>query len=142
MPTENSINIATADLTTLKAAFEKALDERKGIDGQIEEIRKAIGARLKEAQTLNDAANNASLGLSVTSCVPDGPSNSKSFELNLSALWQGFMKYILPAVIMFVILWFLMSAAKRIKSGETVLGPLNVATAITASESITPFPLS
>ena len=93
--------IPSAGLAELKAAFEKALEERKAVDVRIEEIRKAIGSRLQEAQSLNDAANNLS-----DAVLPKKTDQNTTFNVNISTVWQFFLKFILPALIMLGVLWF------------------------------------
>lgn len=107
-----SVSIPSAGLAELKTAFESALEERKAVDARIEEIRKAIASRLQEAQALNDAASDIT-----GSVLPKSSDSSASgtFEIKLSSIWQFFVKYALPAIIIFVVLWLGTSLVKQFK---------------------------
>ena len=100
------INLATADLSLLKAEFEKAIADRAAIDARISGLRKAIAGRLKEFQTLNDKVSNIQY------------SSGKSSGFTLPSIpWtkvRSFMfEWVIPAVILFVLLWFGVKGVKN-----------------------------
>lgn len=124
--TENTLSqvaIPSAGLTELKTAFEKALEERKAIDARIEEIRKAIGSRLQEAQSLNDAANN----LTEVVIPKKTDKESATFDISLPKVGQFFLKFILPALIMLGVLWFILGSKKpAFTTGSDVMDPTEI----------------
>ena len=99
------INLASADLSLLKAEFEKAIADRAAIDARISGLRKAIAGRLKEFQTLNDKVSNIQYG-----------SKSKSMitipSIPWGKVWSFMANWVIPALILFVLLWYGVKAAK------------------------------
>lgn len=105
---KGGIDLKTADLSTLRTAFESALAERSAIDARIDELRKAIAARLKEFQSLNDTVSNLNYTRRGTMfTIP-----SINWGKVRSFLWS----WVIPAVILFVFLWF---GVKGVKSYYT-----------------------
>jgi len=117
--TATSATIPTASLDELKALLEGAITERDNADNKIEEIRKAIATKLQEVQQLNETATN--VGTIISNSKRGGTNQiqttvqnivNDTSTIDLSSIWTGFVKYILPAAIMFFILWILMSMLK------------------------------
>ena len=116
--TVTSATIPTASLDELKVLLEGAITERDNADNKIEEIRKAIAAKLQEVQQLNETATNVG---TIISNSKRGANQTQTAVQNivgdtntvdLGGIWTGFVKYVLPAAIMFFILWILMSMLK------------------------------
>lgn len=137
MPTVpiSTATIPTATFDELKTLLENAVAERDAADAKIEEIRKAIAVRLQEVQQLNEAVNNIGAAIT-TSKTTNGllpivydetkqttnSTASGTIQISYASIWGFFTKYILPAGIMFVILWFLMSVVKSNATTETKVG--------------------
>lgn len=121
--TITSATIPTASLDELKTLLENAITERDNADNKIEEIRKAISAKLQEVQQLNETATNVGTIISnakrntVQTTVQNIVNDASTVDLG--GIWTGFVKYILPAAIMFLILWLLMSVFKSNAPKET-----------------------
>lgn len=92
-----NIDLSTADLSTLRSAFETALAERSAIDSRIAGLKKAISLRLKEFQSLNDAVSNEYSSRKSTITLP---------TVNWGKVWSFAVSWVIPAVILFVLLWF------------------------------------
>ena len=100
--TVDNIDLKTADLATLKAAFEVALVERAAIDSRIDGLRKAISARLREFQLLNDTVSNINYtGRKSLLTIP---------SINWGKVWSFVLGWLVPAMILFVLLWYGVSA--------------------------------
>ena len=93
----DSIDLTTADLASLKAAFDLAVEERANVDSWIEELRKAIKARLAEFQKLNDRVSNAQSSQPHTIKLP---------SVSIGAIGGFVTRYVIPAVVIFILLWF------------------------------------
>lgn len=106
-PGLSGIDLATADLSVLRSAFESALAERAAIDARIAGLKKAIGARLKEFQSLNDAVSNEYSGRKSAITLP---------TVNWGKVRSFMFSWVIPALILFVILWF---GVKGVKSYYT-----------------------
>ena len=99
------INLATADLSSLKAEFDKAVADRAAIDARIDGLRKAIASRLKEFQNLNDKVSN----------IQDGfrrPSGITLPSIPWGKLWSFLIHWVIPATLLFILLWYGVKAVK------------------------------
>ncbi len=123
MKTENvisQVSIPSTGLAELKVAFEKALEERKAIDARIEEIRKEIGSRLQEAQSLHEAAKSLTEVVLPKRAVG---ADSAICEINVTKVWRFFLKYILPVLLMLAALWFVLGGKKSVSSTRSAEHP-------------------
>ena len=111
-------NLQNATVDQLKDALQKAVEERKQADAKISSIRKAISNYVKESEGLLKEIQGLSDAAGTVAPLKTTTSTSDYFTLDFGQLFGWFLRYVIPAVLMLLIIIGLVRAVKsKAKTG-------------------------
>lgn len=106
-------NLQNATVDQLKDALQKAVEERKQADAKISSIRKAISNYVKESEGLLKEIQGLSDAAGTVAPLKTTTSASDYFTLDFGQLFGWFLRYVIPAVLMLLIIIGLVRAVKN-----------------------------
>ena len=90
----------------LKSQLVQAIEEQKAVEEKLKGIKKAITARLNEMETLRDSFGDGESNSGKLINLPIRSPLGSSFTVDFRAIWQFFVSYVLPILIVIAIFGF------------------------------------